>query len=508
MRKFQITDIPVGARLGCYVFVENGVILHRPDEVLTERHVAALAGAAFGVMYSADDKKEIYAYRQSELSEELPLTAVTPDMILTGVLDDRGNPLASEGAKADPETIKRIARRGIRSVRVIRTFPESFLDTLRRYIEGASKIEADGLLDSVEWIRADAAEAPPLSPEARKRIDRSESEFPEFRIDPEAALEKILRSEDPTRIRSEEIKAEFVELYGSALELTGRLLASMNAAVDPLRKTCIREIARLLIDGLIRDRELLLNTIFIPSAGNAVFEQTLKRAIVAINVGVRMRMSLEQVVELCYAALVHDVGMLRIDPTIWDTAEKFGDDEKIEIARHPGLMLDVLENVCGIPEIPALMAYQVHERADGSGYPKHRVARLLHPGSFVLMISDAFAAMVSPRKYRAAFLPYKAAEKIVELGAARKFDPESVRAFLRSVGLYPVGSFVMLDNMKIGKVICYTGNKFDRPVIRLLFDLKDKSKILETINLDGAPDLKVVQALSGERFGLDAASGF
>jgi HD-GYP domain-containing protein (c-di-GMP phosphodiesterase class II) len=139
--------------------------------------------------------------------------------------------------------------------------------------------------------------------------------------------------------------------------------------------------------------------------------------------------------------------------------------EFVEIAKHPFITFDILEaNLDAVPSAARMVAYQMHERADGSGYPRGRTLEQTHPLARLASVIDAYTALVAPRPHRPGMLPYFAMEKVVKDVGQGIYDPQVVRGLLRTIGLFPLGSYVELSDGSVGRVIRANEN-YTRPVI-------------------------------------------
>ena len=167
------------------------------------------------------------------------------------------------------------------------------------------------------------------------------------------------------------------------------------------------------------------------------------------------------------------------------------------IARHPVAVFDLLEHHWDrIPAAARMVAYQIHERCDGSGYPRGRAGGQITELSRVAAVADAFVALVSPRPYRPSMIPYCAMETMLKLSRRGLFGRRFVRALLETVSLFPLGSFVSLSDDRVGRVIRSNGPAYDRPVIEVAGQSPHNDE-LPIVDLSQATGLKVVRALAG-----------
>jgi hypothetical protein len=201
----------------------------------------------------------------------------------------------------------------------------------------------------------------------------------------------------------------------------------------------------------------------------------------------------EKIMELGLGALLQDVGMLRVPKEIRFAQRRLTTEEIAEVQRHPAYTLDYLELIPGLPREVRFLAYQVHERLDQSGYPRHRSEHNIHAYAKIVAIADAFAAMTCDRPYRRAMHPYDAAKTILMECGAGRYDRTFVRAFLDSVSLFPVGSCLELDNRRMARVIRANTSLHVRPVVMLLDEQGRDSN--EVVNLAEERDLRIIKVL-------------
>ena len=141
-----------------------------------------------------------------------------------------------------------------------------------------------------------------------------------------------------------------------------------------------------------------------------------------------MRLSRREREQIRLAAIVHDVGKLRIPKTIINKPGALSDAEYDIIKSHSALGADMVSKL-GDPELTA-MVRQHHERLDGSGYPDNLPGSEMCLGARIIAVADTFDATSSQRPYREA-KPYKVSLDILNGEAGHRLDPTVVDAFVR-----------------------------------------------------------------------------
>jgi HD-GYP domain-containing protein (c-di-GMP phosphodiesterase class II) len=203
-------------------------------------------------------------------------------------------------------------------------------------------------------------------------------------------------------------------------------------------------------------------------ASDALLERhAIEVCLVAMAIGIEMDLDAEQVRQLGIAGLTNDFGMVRVPPAIRNAPRKLHDQELREIRRHPRYSFELLARMRHLPpSIPAI-AYQVHERFDGSGYPHGRAGKEILLPARVLQVADTFVAMASRRPHRPALSRYRTMERVVRMAGKRRFDPEVVRALLRAQSLFPLNSFVRLSDGSRARVVRSNRDAYAAPIVEL-----------------------------------------
>ncbi len=136
----------------------------------------------------------------------------------------------------------------------------------------------------------------------------------------------------------------------------------------------------------------------------------------------------EEIEEVYYAGLIHDVGKLGIDNTIINKNGRLTDEEFAEIKRHPTFGYEILKEI-SIKGKFADGAKCHHERIDGKGYPDGLKGDEISLLSRIIAVADAYDAMTSKRSYREV-MPQSAVREQIEKGMGTQFAPEIAKIML------------------------------------------------------------------------------
>jgi HD-GYP domain-containing protein (c-di-GMP phosphodiesterase class II) len=150
----------------------------------------------------------------------------------------------------------------------------------------------------------------------------------------------------------------------------------------------------------------------------------------ALGLDARDRRNLE------FAALLHDIGKIRVADEIINKPGKLTDEEFALVKRHPIDGQDMLERVGGVLSEVGIIVRHHHERWDGGGYPDGIAGEAIPLAARIICACDTYSAMTTNRPYRAA-LPVADAVAELERCSGSQFDPAIVEALLRTIAKHP-----------------------------------------------------------------------
>ena len=192
-------------------------------------------------------------------------------------------------------------------------------------------------------------------------------------------------------------------------------------------------------------------------------------AILAETIANFMKLPEDYIDDLVLASLLHDCGMLRVSDTILKKKGQLSDTEMQTVAAHTVYGYKAVLSEFMYTERIAMLVLQHHERWDGKGYPNGLNKESIEIGARIIAVVDAFVAMTSQKAYRSALLGYDAMKTLLA-DKGRRFDYEVIKAMIQSIGVYPIGSIVLMNDTSIARVAGIAPDAPLRPLIRVLID--------------------------------------
>jgi len=203
--------------------------------------------------------------------------------------------------------------------------------------------------------------------------------------------------------------------------------------------------------------------------GHDAAKSLVNTAILSALIAQELKLPHHKTLQIVTGALLHDVGMLRMPKDIVEKRGGLSPAELQRIQSHTLYTYKIVNKELLYPEDVGLIVLQHHERWDGEGYPRHLSGTAIDIGARIVSVADAFEAMVSQKPYRNSMMGYQAMKNLLS-DNLRRFDPDVIKAFIQTMGIYPIGSIILLNNGALARVIEVDGTAPLRPRIKILID--------------------------------------
>jgi HD-GYP domain-containing protein (c-di-GMP phosphodiesterase class II) len=263
--------------------------------------------------------------------------------------------------------------------------------------------------------------------------------------------------------------------YEQSVAITNELAESARMG----RSASVKEVKRAvqgIVDQVLDNEMALVGLTTIRDYDNYTFTHSVNVCIFSVAIGKRLDLSKGQLYDLGMAAFLHDIGKARIPKEVVKKTSKLTEDEWRTMRRHPLLGAITLFGFRGYGEIPyrsMIAAYEHHMKTDLTGYPRVFRNRELSVFSKIIAVADVFDAATSQRVYRIGvpLLPNEVLQELLDEHARLGIDVVIVKALINLLGIYPVGSCVILDTEEMAVVQGTNPDpaQLHRPLVRLIY---------------------------------------
>lgn len=303
-----------------------------------------------------------------------------------------------------------------------------------------------------------------------------------------------------------------LQTYAKALVAARECVDAMKAGEDPLSiRLPVVRIVQDLIDIATERVNLLLKIGAIKKADQYVAGHAANTCVLSIIIGKALSVDRLLLVDLGTSAFLADLGFALIDPELLERTEQLDDASRSELVT---LMTGHVRTMLGHARISdavirrAVVAFEHHRpfKDPATGQPNN-----LHLFSRIVAVADAYDALTTIRPWRPGFAPDEAL-KILTREAGQRFDPLVVKVLVNLLGVYPLGSAVVLNSGEVA-VVYHNSNDprhFETPWVRVLRDAEGqlvKRTLIRNLAEHRGAGGKIVGNASAEHLtGLDPAS--
>jgi HD-GYP domain-containing protein (c-di-GMP phosphodiesterase class II) len=326
-----------------------------------------------------------------------------------------------------------------------------------------------------------------------------EGERDGFRLSDSEKLENNRKKEEfhvDISTMKDDTNPEIVNFYEKFLNKAGEVRERVynNQGISP--SPILSELHSIIDKKLVDD--LYQYAMAVSPGSEDMLVHTLDVMFTSLKVGEGMGYDTKMLLRLGLAAFLENVGMYKIPDSILNKTGKLGADEIAVIKKHPEMSSEILSRMGEQYKWLADVAIQIHERSDGSGYPIGLKGEQISELASIIGLVDIYVAMIKKRPYRVEYMQTVAIKSIIEASKGL-FPPRIVKIFLSQVTLFPINSYVRLNNKSIGKVIATDHNQPLKPTIELVYDgLGQRVRERQVIHLPDNPLLYIERSVNKE----------
>ena len=229
-------------------------------------------------------------------------------------------------------------------------------------------------------------------------------------------------------------------------------------------------------DSVTRNPSALISLSRLKTADNYTYMHSVAVCALMIALGRQLGLDEELIRKLGLAGLLHDLGKAMIPLEILNKPGKLSDEEFRIMKTHPEEGYKLLRKCQGIDETILDVVLHHHEKTDSSGYPGRFKEDEISLYAKMGAVCDVYDAITSNRPYKTGWDPAESLRKMAEWSNGH-FDPTIFQAFVKSLGIYPIGSLLRLNSGRLAVVINQSPDSLLTPRVKVFFSTRSNTRI-------------------------------
>lgn len=281
-----------------------------------------------------------------------------------------------------------------------------------------------------------------------------------------------VRDRTPTGMADELRKAASICLQSKKAVVSMFSEVRMGRAVDAAgAASLVEEIS----DSVSRNPDALISLARLKTADNYTYMHSVAVCALMVALARQLKLSDEQTQLAGMAGLLHDLGKAAIPQVVLNKPGKLTDQEFDMVRRHPVDGYSMLQDGGRVANAVLDACLHHHEKMDGTGYPDKLKGEDISVIARMTAICDVYDAITSDRPYKHGWDPAQSLRRMAEW-TTDHFDPRLFQAFVKSIGIYPIGSLVRLSSGHIGVVTGHSPAALTQPTVKVFFSTQSSMR--------------------------------
>ncbi len=310
---------------------------------------------------------------------------------------------------------------------------ESLIRRLKQW--GYSYVNTDGL--------------PSEKPAADKQVSVSEGET--FTLDQD--------------LKEQESLKEVSQFFNGMLDFTEKLFTDFVTKNELSIKLISEKIKETVDKVKNRKNHILRLSEMNSTEKNYIVVHSVKTAILSIAVGIQIKLPPHKLMEVGMAALLHELGMIRLPPQLYMSNKTLNAQEKRALSAHTVLAFKILKSF-DFPMPVCLAVLEHHEHLDGTGYPRGLTAERISLPAKIVAVCGSYEALISKRPYRDGKDGHASILDLLK-DRGRIYDETILKALVFCLSIYPLGMYVLIANGAKGMVVEPNMENPKAPIVKI-----------------------------------------
>jgi putative nucleotidyltransferase with HDIG domain len=261
-----------------------------------------------------------------------------------------------------------------------------------------------------------------------------------------------------------------IEIFEGAISAIKNVLGEVRMGKIPDSNE-IKGIVSKMTDSVLKDPNAMLGLTMIKDYDDYLYTHCVNVGLLSISMGTALGLDEQNLHSVGLGGMLHDIGKTAVSEDIIKKPGSLDTEEWNQLKAHPVMGTDIAKRMEGLDEVVTHMIYEHHIRYDHSGYPAS--TDNLHSLTPIATIADAYDALTTLRVYQKPCSPLEAVSILKKL-SGKHFEPKTLNAFIKMLGLYPVGTTVKLTSGETAVITKAIHEDDESQKAKLIFDKEGK----------------------------------
>jgi HD-GYP domain-containing protein (c-di-GMP phosphodiesterase class II) len=327
-------------------------------------------------------------------------------------------------------------------------------------------------------------------------------------LSPESSSDPFLS--EKTRLGPNPEEIESARLLRAEAISTLDLFFRQMEPPSPQHLQEVRSVVGTLLDGVLEQRAAMVSLIQMRRFDPNLASHGVDTGVLAMAIGQEHGCAIPSLKALGFAALLHDIGQLRLPLNIVRKPTPYTAQDHKLMQGHCEMGVAMLKDFPDIPEESKCMILDHHERLNGSGYPHQKKGQQISELTQILSIADTYDAQISGRCSQPPVPPARALAELYRAAVSGQYHVHLVQRLIQLLGVYPIGTLVRLNTNELAIVVWVSSQTRLFPTIKLLKDphglpYAEQDLLDLSAQQEGAPFRTIKEALNPQQEGLDVS---
>lgn len=310
--------------------------------------------------------------------------------------------------------------------------------------------------------------------------------------------------------KKESTKASAKKTFFSAI---GAVQDTVNQArnTNTINIAKTKRVVQELINRVMEDESAIMELTTLRNFDDYTYVHSVNVCVLSLVLGFHLGLDRKTLSNLGVGALLHDIGKTKLPLELVNKPDVFDDYDWQQMRKHPVYGVKALLKTRVTDDTTARAAstiFEHHLLVDGSGYPELLNKRKPSLFARIVAIADSYNAMTSGRVYhKNRHLPDEAITSMVNR-IDKSFDPLLLKVFINTMGIFPVGTVVMLSTKEVGIVARNNPKDLEKPQVKVIANQEGVFEINEVkvIDLSKESGIKVEKIIDDDKYKIDTAN--